>query len=309
MPVGVLPLFKWDWTGNRFGDSDRKALYTLEKIVEELNLNLVRLKDEINKEKVLHMSDHVAGKCVESICSDPNIKIDIDTEIKGISQFSPQKADVNVYSDQYRKVLASSYDVQSSPMEFTEKKAVLRAANLIRLLRNSDKDFSQVTVFTLPNLEEKSCIVEITVNWKQCRFFYKLTCHDQVKEGINRISEIFDLYSKKKGIPPIPASVSSHFIKLNSQECQLLCACGSISEQLSSPTHIVVECTTSVHKVLYEPTEWGAKLLVGLSAMHVIQPVEETQHRIQEIFFYKYSRVKYGPIKAEDARKCLKALV
>lgn len=80
-----------------------------------------------------------------------------------------------------------------------------------------------------------------------------------------------------------------------------MCACGSISEQLSSPTHIVVECTTSVHKVLYEPTEWGAKLLVGLSAMHVIQPVEETQHRIQEIFFYKYSRVKYGPIKAEDA--------
>lgn len=213
MPVGVLPLFKWDWTGNRFGDSDRKALYTLEKIVEELNLNLVRLKDEIYKEKgkVLHMSDHVAGKCVESICSDPNIKIDIDTEIKGISQFSPifasshQRADVNVYSDQYRKVLASSYDVQSSPMEFTEKKAVLRAANLIRLLRNSDKDFSQVTVFTLPNLEEKSCIVEITVNWKRCRFFYKLTCHDQVKEGINRISEIFDLYSKKKRNSPYPS--------------------------------------------------------------------------------------------------------
>jgi hypothetical protein len=57
-------------------------------------------------------------------------------------------------------------EVRSSPMVFTERKAILGAADMLRLLQCSDPSKLQVTTFALPNTEEPHCLIEIEVSWK-----------------------------------------------------------------------------------------------------------------------------------------------
>lgn len=52
----------------------------------------------------------------------------------------------------------------------TETKAIIGGANFIRLLRNSHIEFNDVTVFALPSVKEKSCIVKINVTWDVPKF-------------------------------------------------------------------------------------------------------------------------------------------
>lgn len=323
IPISSMPIFKLDHTtANIFGDSDKFALYTLESIVRRLELDLTYLKSEIIKERgsVNHLSD-IAGKCVKEIIREyPNAVIEIDTEIAGVSQLSEihasshQRPDVTVYEDSFKKKVLLIFDIQSSLMEFTEQKAVLGAANLIRLLRSSKEDFNTATVFTLPNLSEKSCIVEINVRWEKYQFIYTLTCHKDVNEGIGRMRTFLRNY--QQFIPSIPRNVAPFYITLASSECRCLCSSSDSCIQLRSTSHIIVECCNShfIHKIIYDPVEEKTHFHVirNLTPMdHVITPEIFRNRELGNALLtvYKYQKVRYSPLSAEKARMCLQGLV
>ena len=142
-------------------------------------------------------------------------------QLSELQATSPQRPDGVSWNEISHKI-GLIYEVQSSPMAHTVKKAIFGAANVIRLLRNEKVEFSEITVFALPSITEMSCIVEIMVKWGPwLQFVYRLKCFKNVTEGLERIREVFE--ENIKTLPRVPRqdSVRNYFIRLTKDEIRL----------------------------------------------------------------------------------------
>lgn len=91
--------------------------------------------------------------------------VEVGTEIKNVSKrprlvwSSHQKPDVVVYDSLLKEKVVCAFEVHSSPIIFTERKAILGVANLLHLLRCTDINLKKITTFFFPKLEENTCIM------------------------------------------------------------------------------------------------------------------------------------------------------
>ena len=91
----------------------------------------------------------IADQCGVKINTRRNREVNLTSELPPLVVSLHERADVLVYNEDSSKLLLL-IEVNSSPMIFTERKAVLGAADMIRFLRNSDKRFSEFTSFVFP---------------------------------------------------------------------------------------------------------------------------------------------------------------
>ena len=108
---------------------------------------------------------------------DLNVHIDHNKGVDGVSLLPPlqpsslQRADVHVYNQDKTKLLLQ-VEIHSSWQ--TVSKAIRRAADILWLLRNTDKGFDAITVFALPKLSHPVCVGKITVKWEHLCFQYQV---------------------------------------------------------------------------------------------------------------------------------------
>ena len=84
-----------------------------------------------------------------------NREVQLTSKLPPLVTSTHERADVLVYNKEDTKVVLL-VEVNSSPMLYTERKAVLGAADMLRLLRHTDKNFSVFTSFVFP---KKECTV------------------------------------------------------------------------------------------------------------------------------------------------------
>ena len=100
-------------------------------------------------------------------------------EVPELKNFHPmassvkQRPDTAVY---FKEEVGFSCDIYSSPVLWTERKATIGEADLLRLQRwKGYTDINSITTFTFPNMQSTSFLTEITVTWKDFKFLTKLT--------------------------------------------------------------------------------------------------------------------------------------
>ena len=141
-------------------ESEKRAYYTLEDIRRHLKIN------DDKYEGHERINELVAKDCMTAMCNnnDPNFIVVADALVEDMACLpelcskAHERPDIIVYSDGCKRKVVVTGEVRSSPMLWTERKAILGAANLLRLLRCSN---SSLQTITFPNLTEKQCIVEI----------------------------------------------------------------------------------------------------------------------------------------------------
>ena len=98
--------------------------------------------------------------------------------------------------DEQRKKLLLLIEVQSSSMVYSERKAVIGAANVLRFLRNSDSSFEEFNSFVFPKKGEKQSVMKVTVTWMNFHFQYNLK-RDQVESYCTPMIHSFIPEAKK----------------------------------------------------------------------------------------------------------------
>ena len=109
------------------------------------------LAEKLQTDQHKQLNDHVAKAFMEALCNsiDPNLTVECNVEVEGmrylpsLSSHPLARPDVVVFTSQ-KKGVALTAEVQSSPMLFAERKAVLAAADFLRLLRCTS-DCTKVT--------------------------------------------------------------------------------------------------------------------------------------------------------------------
>ena len=83
-------------------------------------------------------------------------------------------------------------DLKSSPKLWNERKAILGAANMVHLLRNTSYSVQKFTsfAFPMPNIDDSHCIAEIQVTWENLMFASKLTRYTNPLDAIERSKEV-----------------------------------------------------------------------------------------------------------------------
>lgn len=322
VPISELPFFEWKWElSDQLGHSDELKAYSLKDVVKALGLNYSNILEEIKKEnhsqKPHVVSDHVACKCMEEICNsiDPNFEIRINREIGLLSQMSAMNASTHQRPDgvainKFKHSIALLYDVQSSPMRYTEEKAIMGAANFIRFMRNVHPSFSNIVVFALPNTYDKSCIVKIAVEWTFPFFNYTLNCYEKVQEGVQEIKRVFTEYSKLSLM--LPRNIEPYFIRLSESDIDKIWPDSTDATQMASTRHIVVKCNTAIRKVLYDKMEiYSISLCNKLQGHihHVIAPTWLDLVVSPHVRVYEYPKVTHGQLTREQAHSCLREFV
>lgn len=77
---------------------------------------------------------------------------------------------MSVYADGSKQNVLLMVEVKSSPMLWTERKAILGVANMVRRLRNTSDSVQKFTSFAFPNINDCHCIAEIQVTWLNFMF-------------------------------------------------------------------------------------------------------------------------------------------
>lgn len=320
--AALISHFKVDTSStNLLGDSDRlEHGYTLKDIIGKLGLDYDSLVKKIHKEngkgpRVL--SDHLTVKFMEDICNeiDPNLVIYRDREIRGISMLSEMGTTTHQRPDGFamnerKKAIALLYDVQSSPMENTEVRLILEAANVIRLMKNAEDSFDSFTAYGIPSINDKypACIVQIEVQWKVPVFRYKIKCYRSISDGISAIKGTLTHYSES--MPPIPTTIHPYFIRLSQSDISSLWPGVNDAQQLSSGNHIIVSTNTTVRKIIYDPSEEKCFFIADV-AFRTCKPSRVIVPNLvrQAPLMYAYPKVRHGPLTRPLARSCLKALI
>ena len=159
--ISELPYFEDDPGSVRRGE--KVDYYSLVDIVAGVGLDYSTLKAKLEKEGHGQFNDHIiARECIEVICNEinPNLIVKANVEIHNLqllptmTSTSRQRPDIVVYMDSTETVVGFRAEVCSSPMLYTERKAILGAADLLRLQRCTDPSKLQVTTFALPNTEQ-----------------------------------------------------------------------------------------------------------------------------------------------------------
>ena len=282
-------------------------LYSLKDIAENLNLNTVKLKD--------WASEYSASECLKTICTRRS-HLDFEvykefTDLKKLPSMitsSSQKPDIMILQNDN---VVFTAEVHSSPMKQTVTKACIGGADFFRLLRAQGiNDIEEISTFAIPKWDIKTSIIEIKVSFSDFNFQIHLKNYHCLADGIKRLRDVIKNQSKLLSATRRGHIDQHYLIKLTDQECRQLCDSKEWCAQLPSSTHIIVETSDSVYKVIYSLTE---RLYYNIcsSALQncklIISP--KTINVDIHFLFYKYAKVKFSPLNVKDASKCLNDLV
>ena len=128
--------------------------YSLKDIVHLVNLNPKSLEARLQGQSK-QINDKFAGEFKRAVCStvDPNFYVEVNVEIELLKQLpalsasSKERHDIVVYADGSKRNVLLTVEVRSSPMLWTERKAILGAANMVCLLRNTSDSVQKFTSF------------------------------------------------------------------------------------------------------------------------------------------------------------------
>lgn len=112
-------------------------------------------------------------------------------------------------------------------------------------------------------------------------------------------------------LPTMPTDVKYNFIQLSDSEIATLWLGQQRAQQIHSASHIIVQTSTSLRKVLYDGNEKDALRFIvstGIKLPHVIVP-EVLHSRYSSVLVYQYHKVQHGPLTRQNALSCLKALI
>ena len=258
--------------------------------------------------------NHQFGKkCMEAIIEKLGLSfyVEANCEVKGMRDLpqlcsnSIERSDIIVYTDSGKKHIVLTGEIKSSPMLWTERKASIGAANLLRLLRSSNSNINSITTFAFPNMQSNECIIKIEMTWHDYKFKSKLTRYTTIPEGIDSIFEVMGQQNEE-----IPRVVSRHLMKLSPEECNVLCKSSS-SVQILSSRHIILIANDKVYKIIYSLQEKEAFYVYyhrveGRHCNFIIHPKIE---REGSTLVYTYECLPYSPLDVTNAKKCLRSLV
>ena len=236
-------------------------LYSLVDIAESVSVNVKHFREQ---GKGKHMNDTLAKARFVATCNcvNPNFAVYGDVEIPrckfllGLVSSSHERSDIVVYANESQNKVVVTAEVQSSPMVYTERKATIAAANLLRLPCCTNISITTVTTFALPNMHENQCIVEIEVTWMKLKFYSKLK---RYYNGIERIKQV--MYEQCEHLPFLPTSataISKYLIRLSDADCNEIC---EGSSQCESSRHLLVTAGDNMYKVLYCSDEFESYIL------------------------------------------------
>ena len=290
-----------------------KTLYSLDELASHLGI-----EGSFDRNlSIQKQNAQLATKCVEAACN-KKFYIENDREVTNLEGLkisslsslvasSHERADVIVYDEQHKKLLLL-IEVQSSPMVYSERKAVIGAANALRFLRNSDSSFEEFNSFVFPKKGEKQSVMKVTVTWMNFHFRYNLKRLPNLEEVVKEIKSVIDIQSDR--VPVLPHEVDPFWMCLSQDDIRQLSS-KTTAQVVPSFNHIIIDDSDTMYKLVYDKEEESAldrlyyrAASTSLNPCHFIVP--EPGRGPHE---FKYSKVRYGPLTAEDAGKCLYTLL
>ena len=214
----------------------------------------------------------------------------------------------------------------SSSMHWTERKATIGAAELLRLQRlKGYVDIDSITTFVFPNMQHAACLTEITVTWKNFCFVNKLTRHADMASGLARLQAVVNAQCNSIfNHTPCSPSPCNALIRLSREErIQLSMDSGAQSQSDADPvqlmsctTHVMTEYNNIISKVVYSGIEYSTLLLLPKVVRDnhdhdrlIIPQLNYSKYRNLGIYVFKYPKVTYSPLLRQEARQCLGQLV
>ncbi len=214
-----------------------------------------------------------------------------------------ERADVLVYNKEDTKVVLL-VEVNSSPMLYTERKAVLGAADMLRLLRHTDKNFSVFTSFVFPKKECPQCVIKVTVKWQNLRFRYALQRLQDRQQAVGEVQAV--LIHQMSAVPTLPKEIKPQLMLLSQDELNGLSSDAPV--QLPSQRNIVVADAKYIYKVLCEVESVMNLALLNLfvagQPKHFVLPCPLRY----KATIFKYENVHYSPLEVKEASKVLQTL-
>ena len=292
--------------------------YSLKELASAVGVDSDSLAEKLQTDQHKQLNDHVAKAFMEALCNsiDPNLTVECNVEVEGmrylpsLSSHPISRPDVVVFTSQ-KKGVALTAEVQSSPLLFTERKAVLAAADFLRLLRCTS-DCTKVTTFALPNMQSQQCVVEIEISWEKFKFVSNLKRYIDSQDGVRRIQEV--IRNQCKTLPHLPhtSSIGNSLITLSPNDGELLC--GGPAHQIASRSHLMAKCNQSVYKIVYDADDVLSILRYMSKArddagMCLIKPMWVPLDFDPTLNVYKYDYVPISPLNPEQAKRCLLPLV
>ena len=219
-----------------------------------------------------------------------------------------QKPDIMILQND---IVVFTAEVHSSPMYHTVTKACIGGADFLRLLRAQGIEVAEISTFAIPKLESKTCLIQIKVSFSGLFFQIHLKHYDVLAEGLNSLKKV--ILNQSKVLSTMRRSTIDHhyLIKLTKEECCALCD-SQDCVQLPSSTHILVQASGMVYKVLYSKEEQLSYWMYCNAIQKITRPhltiSPETMYTTR-IIVYRYPKVKFSPLDVKNASKCLKDLV
>lgn len=314
-------------TSDRFGTERNK--YTLNQIIDHLQLSMGNLVDEIKREhqgsapKVIN--DHLVSKCIDYLCTQVGIDCTtvVNNEVPCLSGLSPILCSTHIRPDVMARNSHHQYglyaEVLSSPMIKTEYKALLVGINVLRLLQCNDNTIYDIDVFVFPKRDVSRFIGKIHLSWDglQVTVCYKI--YDTIQEGLDAV-----VVSARNNWHVLNRPILKDYLFLLSKShYQKLCAkCVAklslntslnVLKQYKSQTHIILLCTNgTVIKLIYSFDE-------KLAYLDGTIPNDDgvMTHLIKwklcsipaKIMAVCYKKVFYDPLSTAEAGQCLKDFV
>lgn len=297
--ITTLLLFSGDTNQTEPFGKDEQC-YDLKALARFLSVRVSRVGNE-----------ELAEKCVKAIAEQCGVKVNTrrNREVKLTSELPPlvtsthQRADILVYNKDDTKVVLL-IEVHSSPMLYTERKAVLGAADMLRFLRNSDKNFSEFTSFVFPKKECPQCVIKITVKWHKLRFVYSLQRLQGIQDALAAVQDV--LKFQISAVPTLPREIKPELMLLSQDDLNGLSSDDAV--QVPSQRNMVVADSRYIYKIMHDlESSLNLVLLfshtVATQPKHFVIPCPNKGGTI-----YKYERVHYGPLEVKDAVRVLRTI-
>ena len=283
-----------------------KSYYSLKDVADFLGITVPKLKD------VRKLNQTLGTQVIEKLCQENrDLKVRAG-EIAGLHNFaalcstSKLQVDILVYLN---VLLVLFVEIQSSPMDITERKAAIVGANVLRAIRAKTTDITEVSAFALPNTQGDAgaCILKVRVEWANFLFMTTLTRFKNVKDGVVALTTALREQRCEMVIS------SPCLITLSTSDCRRLC--GKEGHQIECQHHVVVKSIDGyIYKLLYNADEkdsfmqflWIMRTKTAFK--NVIYPEVVTPPNRTTVL-QKYRCAKFGPLKRAEAKKCLHSFI
>ena len=283
-------------------------MYDLELLASELSVNLDHSGTLLNERLAEECIKSMANACKIKIKTLHNREVQLTSKVPPLCVSTHERADVVVYDEAMSKVILL-IEVQSSPMLFSERKATLGAADMIRFLRNSDSTFTEFTSFVFPKIGVHQCIIQIRVKWETLKFSYSLKRLLDMKEAVAVVQDV--LRNQWSSVPALPRHVDDNHLILLSQD-DLTWFSTTNPQQVPSYHNIVVTDSCYIYKVVKDLPDYCrllklhlACVLAGRKPTHFVVAKADSAHPT----LVMYPKVLHNPLQVDSASKCLRTLV